>query len=339
MSVVVGGVLGLVNGVLIAYGRVHPIIITFGTRTSSSSSACRSSARHGQRHPRHLRRVRPRGRRQHPRRPERLRDHPARRRAPPGGTCGTPRAAGTSTPSAVTRTPPDLAGVKVRQRRGGGVRLSPARWSGSARSSSIAKGTSTLDQSVGSGKELAVIAAVVIGGTSIVGGRGSVLGTMLGALLVQTVTSGVTQLGWPSQLSGLFVGVFIIIAVGTDLLRERARRTSMTTVTADDHSDAPRRSRSSRDSGASARAACVGAADPADRAARGADRRRRRLRSSSSPPAATSPPPTTPTTCRPVPDRRRSRWRCSALAELLVILSRPRRHRPLGRRDRLARRA
>ena len=88
----------------------------------------------------------------------------------------------------------------------------------------LAKGTSTLDQSVGSGQELAVIAAVVIGGTSIMGGRGSVLGTVLGALLVQTVKSGVTQLGWPSQLSDLFVGIFIVVAVGTDLLRRRARR-------------------------------------------------------------------------------------------------------------------
>jgi ribose transport system permease protein len=88
----------------------------------------------------------------------------------------------------------------------------------------LAKGTSSLDQSVGNGQELAVIAAVVIGGTSIMGGRGSVLGTLLGALLVQTVKSGVTQLGWPSQLSDLFVGIFIVLAVGTDLLRQRTRR-------------------------------------------------------------------------------------------------------------------
>ena len=68
-----------------------------------------------------------------------------------------------------------------------------------------------------------MIAAVVIGGTSITGGRGSVLGTVLGAVLVQSVTSGVTQLGWPSQLSDLFVGVFIVVAVGADLLRQRLR--------------------------------------------------------------------------------------------------------------------
>jgi len=88
----------------------------------------------------------------------------------------------------------------------------------------VASGTSTLDQSVGSGRELAVIAAVVIGGTSITGGRGSVLGTVLGALLVQTVASGTTQLGWPSQLSDFFVGVAIAIAVGADLVRQRTRR-------------------------------------------------------------------------------------------------------------------
>jgi ribose transport system permease protein len=67
---------------------------------------------------------------------------------------------------------------------------------------------------------------VFIGGTSIMGGRGSVLGTVLGALLVQTVTSGVTQLGWRSQLASLFIGIFILIAVGVDLLRQRTRRTA-----------------------------------------------------------------------------------------------------------------
>jgi ribose/xylose/arabinose/galactoside ABC-type transport system permease subunit len=81
------------------------------------------------------------------------------------------------------------------------------------------------DPTTAVGLELNVIAAVVIGGTSIMGGRGSVLGTLLGALLVQSVTSGVTQLGWSSQLSDLFVGIFIVVAVGTDLLRARTRRT------------------------------------------------------------------------------------------------------------------
>jgi ribose transport system permease protein len=88
----------------------------------------------------------------------------------------------------------------------------------------LANGTQNLDQTVGTGYALATIAAVVIGGTSVMGGRGGVLGTILGAILVQTVSSGVTQLGLPSQLGDLFVGVFIVVAVGTDLLRARARR-------------------------------------------------------------------------------------------------------------------
>jgi len=49
---------------------------------------------------------------------------------------------------------------------------------------------------------------------------------VLGALLVQTVASGITQLGWPSQLSSLFIGLFIIVAVGVDLLRQRTRRSA-----------------------------------------------------------------------------------------------------------------
>ena len=88
----------------------------------------------------------------------------------------------------------------------------------------MANGTQTLAQSVGQGIELQAIAAVVIGGTSIVGGRGSVLGTLLGALLVQTVTSGTIQLGWAPQLANFFVGVAIIIAVGADLLQQRLTR-------------------------------------------------------------------------------------------------------------------
>jgi ribose transport system permease protein len=82
----------------------------------------------------------------------------------------------------------------------------------------------TVQQNSGTGLELEVIAAVVIGGTSILGGRGTVLGTLLGTVLVGTVTSAVTILKWPSQLANLFVGIFIVLAVGTDVLRERRRR-------------------------------------------------------------------------------------------------------------------
>ncbi|MCW2724084.1 MAG: sugar transporter [Frankiales bacterium] len=83
-----------------------------------------------------------------------------------------------------------------------------------------------VQQNAGTGLELQVIAAVVIGGTSILGGRGTVLGTLLGALLVGTVTSAITLLGWRSELTELFIGVFILVAVGVDLLRERRRRSA-----------------------------------------------------------------------------------------------------------------
>ena len=224
LSVAAGGVLGLLNGVLIAYGRVHAIIITFGTAhlflfvglqifgSNTVNGIPQTFELFG--------------------------------RGEAGQTLGMPNAflltvavtalawwylrhtAGGRHFYAIGGDPhaARLAGVKV-QRRVLLAYLVTGLLVGLASCFVIAQGTSTLDQSVGSGKELAVIAAVVIGGTSIMGGRGSVLGTFLGALLVQSVTSGVTQLGWKSQLSDLFVGIFIIVAVGTDLVRERTRRT------------------------------------------------------------------------------------------------------------------
>jgi ribose transport system permease protein len=83
-----------------------------------------------------------------------------------------------------------------------------------------------VQQNAGTGLELQVIAAVVIGGTSILGGRGTVLGTLLGALLVGTVTSAITLLGWRSELTELFIGLAIVVAVGVDIVRERRRRTA-----------------------------------------------------------------------------------------------------------------
>jgi ribose transport system permease protein len=224
ISVAVGGLLGLINGVLIAYGRVHAIIITFGTANIFLFVGLQifgSNTVNGI--------------------PQTF-DIFGRGAA--GQILGIPTAfLITAIISAAAwwylrhtaggrhfyaiggdAHAARLAGVKV-QRRQLLAYLVTGLLVGLASCFVIAQGTSTLDQSVGSGKELAVIAAVVIGGTSIMGGRGSVLGTFLGALLVQSVTSGVTQLGWKSQLADLFVGIFIIIAVGTDLLRERARRT------------------------------------------------------------------------------------------------------------------
>lgn len=225
LSVAIGGLLGLVNGVLIAYGRVHAIIITFGTLNlfrflglqifggTTVNNIPGTLAFFG--------------------------------RGEAGRTLGVPHSfvimiliaalawyylrhtAGGRHFYAVGGDPhaARLAGVKV-QRRVLLAYVLTGLLTGLASCFVIAQGTSTLAPNVGAGMELAAIAAVVIGGTSIMGGRGSVLGTILGALLVQTVASGVTQLGWRSQLANLFIGIFILIAVGADLLRQRARRTA-----------------------------------------------------------------------------------------------------------------
>ncbi len=63
---------------------------------------------------------------------------------------------------------------------------------------------------------LASITAVVIGGTSLFGGRGRLIGTLIGALIVQTFAFGLSQLGVDQQWRVLATGVLVIIAVGID---------------------------------------------------------------------------------------------------------------------------
>ncbi|MDO4901708.1 ABC transporter permease [Actinomyces sp.] len=87
-------------------------------------------------------------------------------------------------------------------------------------------GGGLIQQNVGIGMEMSVIAACVIGGTSVVGGRGTVLGTMLGAVLVGSVQAAVIHLHLPTEITQLFVGVIILIAVGVDLLRQSRRARS-----------------------------------------------------------------------------------------------------------------
>jgi len=73
----------------------------------------------------------------------------------------------------------------------------------------------------GVGIELKVIAAVVIGGGSLSGGRGSILGTLAGAALMSVIASGCTQLGVSNSLQDVVLGVIIIAAVTLDQLRQR----------------------------------------------------------------------------------------------------------------------
>ena len=77
------------------------------------------------------------------------------------------------------------------------------------------------DPTVAVGLELDVIAAVVIGGGSLGGGEGSILGTMVGALIMTVIASGCTQMGLPNWVQEIITGAIIIVAVALDRLRHR----------------------------------------------------------------------------------------------------------------------
>jgi fructose transport system permease protein len=77
------------------------------------------------------------------------------------------------------------------------------------------------DPNAGQTENLDAITAVVLGGTSLFGGRGSVLGTLVGALIVGVTRNGLTLMGVPSVWQILVTGVLVILAVAVD---PRARR-------------------------------------------------------------------------------------------------------------------
>jgi len=74
----------------------------------------------------------------------------------------------------------------------------------------------------GQGFELNAIAAAVIGGTSLSGGEGTILGTIIGALLLSTLTNGLTILAVPGEWQILVTGVIVVLAVYLDIVRRRA---------------------------------------------------------------------------------------------------------------------
>jgi len=114
-----------------------------------------------------------------------------------------------------------VAGVRV-QRRVFGVYVVVGLCVGLA-ACCLVGSNSVVDVSFGSGFELDVIAGVVIGGTLIFGGRGTVFGTVLGTLLVALVANAVILFGLPSGLFPLVTGIAIIVAVMAGVIRERRR--------------------------------------------------------------------------------------------------------------------
>jgi D-xylose transport system permease protein len=79
--------------------------------------------------------------------------------------------------------------------------------------------------SLGTGMELNVIAAAVIGGTSFSGGIGTIVGALLGALVMQSLVSGMVLMGIEAPLQDIVVGIVLVLAVTLDtIVRRRAAR-------------------------------------------------------------------------------------------------------------------
>lgn len=77
------------------------------------------------------------------------------------------------------------------------------------------------DPTTAAGMELDVIAAVVIGGASLAGGEGSVLGSLVGALIMTVVANGCTKMEFPNWVQEIVTGLIILAAVVLDRLRHR----------------------------------------------------------------------------------------------------------------------
>ncbi|OQB78908.1 MAG: Ribose transport system permease protein RbsC [Planctomycetes bacterium ADurb.Bin126] len=79
------------------------------------------------------------------------------------------------------------------------------------------------EPNAGKGYELEAIAAVVIGGTSLMGGRGSVVGTFLGVMIMAVLSSGLTAMGAREEHKRVITGAVIVVAVILDGYRSRLR--------------------------------------------------------------------------------------------------------------------
>ncbi|GAA1232697.1 ABC transporter permease [Pseudonocardia alaniniphila] len=74
----------------------------------------------------------------------------------------------------------------------------------------------------GMGYELQAIAAVVIGGTSLAGGKGSIVGTVIGALIISVLNNGLQIMSIPQEWQNVILGCVILLAVYADMARKRA---------------------------------------------------------------------------------------------------------------------
>jgi ribose transport system permease protein len=87
----------------------------------------------------------------------------------------------------------------------------------------IASRLNSAQPALGAGYELEAIAAVVIGGTSLSGGEGSILGTVIGAFVISVLTNGLRILSIPQEWQIVITGAIVILAVWADMLRRRRK--------------------------------------------------------------------------------------------------------------------
>ena len=85
----------------------------------------------------------------------------------------------------------------------------------------IASRLNSAQPSLGQGYELDAIAAAVIGGTSLSGGEGSILGTIIGAFIISTLTNGLRIMSVPQEWQTVVTGGIVILAVYLDIVRRR----------------------------------------------------------------------------------------------------------------------
>ncbi len=84
--------------------------------------------------------------------------------------------------------------------------------------------TSAANPNSGTGYELEVIAMVVIGGTALTGGRGTIIGTLIGVLILRLMRNGIVLVGVPGLAYNIFIGAIILAMVGLHASLERRRR-------------------------------------------------------------------------------------------------------------------
>lgn len=86
----------------------------------------------------------------------------------------------------------------------------------------IAARLNSAQPALGQGYELDAIAAAVIGGTSLSGGTGSIMGTIIGAFIISTLTNGLRILSVPQEWQTVITGGIVVAAVYLDIIRRRS---------------------------------------------------------------------------------------------------------------------